>query len=606
MTTQAEPREWKKRPLLLSEVPLPEGGGFLHDVLLDDVKRKALIDHKARVEQVIRESIAHNERAKQSVQHQDLVLAISARDMGWWIDHFVYCHEPRESDDRLMVLYPYQQNKIVEPYCLMRDTPSPQRVTQMKAKSRDMGLTWVEIACRVHSFLFKENWSILLGGLTQLLVDDGGKRASHESLLGKFRYILRHLPKWMQDRLLGPVWEKDEYTKKLKQHNPLKPNNIVDGKQIGSDLFGRSGRYSEAFIDEFAYALKVKKAEKAIKQTTTRLCGVSTPKGRGTLFDQLMFTSELNVTRFWIWWGEHPEKNLLWYNLQREDMDEADIASELDINFNDSVGDRVLPEVTTATHFIVRTDKPVDPVEPEGLWHPSLSTSVVIDFGISHPMAAIWSQWSPRAMPPWGAITDFCQTQGRSVDWIVPFIIGEIPPGTWRGDPWPHIYTEVELQMIARHRRWGITADVYGDWQGSNLNLVTGAHSAFDELGKYGISVTAVKILDDFGAITSARQLMRHMRVDKRLLTQRNGDVRWCPTFAEVLMQWRFRQPHDGETQNSLRPVHDRYCHGGDCLKMLAATIDIPTEDAVMSSVAGKIIAKRGSDLVRSHYSPRY
>ena len=605
MTTVAEPRVWKKRPLLLHEVPLPPGGGFSHAMLDPEVKRSQLIDHLAYVEETLRETAKINERAKDDDEYADQVIALCSRDVEWWIDHFVWTHEPRQHEDRLLILYDFQRLKMVRPYLKHRDTQAPARSTQMKAKSRDMGATWVELACRTHSFLFLDNWSILIGAVKQKDVDDGGVIATHKSLFGKIRFMLDYLPKWMRDRLLGPKWKAKEYNKKLLLINPLKPNNIFEGVQIG-EMFGRGGRYSEGFMDEFAYAPNVKAAERAIKQTTTRLCGISTPNGRGDLFEQLMFTTELAVVQFWIWWPEHPEKDLLWFNIERENMEDDDVASELSISFDESAGDRVLPDVHVTEFFVARkSGQSADIEEPNSLWEPGVPIRIVLDFGASAPMAAVWSQWFEKVSPPFGTFLDFAQAAGKSVDWIVPMIVGEIPRGTWRGDLWPHQYTPVEHEIIRRHARWGPNIEVYGDWQGSTPNVVTGAHSAFKELEKYGIIVTPVKVLDDYESIIAARELLRHMRADIRLVTQRNGDPKSCPTFSEVLTQWKFPKPQPGMTSKTLTPVHDRYCHGGDCVKMLALTVDLPDAGDVMSVSAGKAIGRRGSDVVRNRYARR-
>lgn len=604
MASVAEPRVWKKRPLLLHEVPLPPGGGFTHALLDPERKRLQLIDQAALVQQTMEETVRINERAKNDPEYADVIIEICKRDVEWWIDHFVWLHEPRKHEDTPAVAYDFQRLKIIRPYIGHRDTEFPARSTQMKAKSRDMGATWFELACRTHSFLYKKGWSILLGGVTLKDVDDGGVAATHESLLGKVRFILRYLPKWMRDRLLGPKWESREFTKKQFQINPMMPTNIIHAIQVG-DMFGRSGRFSECLLDEFAYSRSVKAAERAIKQTTTRFCGVSTPNGRGDLFEQLMFTTEMQVVQYWIWWPEHPMKDLLWYNTERENMEEVDVASELDISFDESTGDRVLNDVHVHEFFVNRRGGPsADLEEPNSLWEPG-PVRCVIDFGASHPMAAVFGQWFDKGAPPFGTFLDFVQTQGNQVDWIVPFITGEIPSATWRQDPWPHHYTPVELEMIRRHQRWGCQMEVYGDWQGSTMNLVTGTHSAFKELEKYGIIVTPVKVLSDYESIIACRTLMRSMRADKRLETQRNGDQRWCPTFSEVITQWHFPKPQPGMTVKTLVPVHDRFCHGGDCLKMLALTIDLPDASEVMSVGAGKIIGKRGSDVVRSRFLRR-
>lgn len=589
----------RKRPLTWEEVPLPPLGGFTNELLRPEFKKQQLIDQLAKKEEVLRRRITMNERAENDVDYQDLIIERCRRDMVFFIDHFIWVHEPRLQEDRALILYEFQVTKIVKPYITLRDTKPPARVTQMTCKSRDMGVTWVKLGCRVHSYLFQKGWTCLLGGVNQKMVDDGGLLATHQSLMGKVRFMLRNLPKWFSDRMMGPIWERDEFNKRLALINPMNPSNFWHGAQVG-EMFGRSGRYFECMVDEFAYAENIKNAEKAVKQTTTRFDGNSTPDGRNNLFAQLMFSDELRVVRIFIWWPEHPEKDISWFNEQRADMDEADIASELNLSFDESMGGRVLPEVHFSTHFIEGYPPTADGFDGT-LYNPTLPVQITIDFGASAPMAAIWTQWDEQNLV--ATIIDFVQVQGVSVDWIVPFITGVMRPLTWRNEPWPHSYNQIEMEMIERHRRWKAPDDVYGDWQGRTANLVSGAYSAFDELGKYSISLTPIKILDDFECITAARRMMRLCRIDKRLLEQRNGDSKWCPTFGEVLTQWAFKKPQEGQTQKSLVPVHNVYCHGGDCLKMWATTINLPDEAVLQQAVeAGRVIAKRGSDIVRGRW----
>ena len=89
---------------------------------------------------------------------------------------------------------------------------------------------------------------------------------------------------------------------------------------------------------------------------------------------------------------------------------------------------------------------------------------------------------------------------------------------------------------------------------------------------------------------------MEHVRISDHLLAQRNGPRKSCPTFAEVVTQWRYPKRKRNATSAPKKPVHNMYCHGGDCLKMWAQTRDLP--DAKVQPVqSGRVVKRRGSDV---------
>jgi len=91
--------------------------------------------------------------------------------------------------------------------------------------------------------------------------------------------------------------------------------------------------------------------------------------------------------------------------------------------------------------------------------------------------------------------------------------------------------------------------------------------------------------------------MLRYIRFARRLTDQRNGPTETCPTMGEVVTQWRFPKRRAGDYRPILRPVHDLYCHGGDCLKMWALMLDLP-EAASQPLESGRVVTARGSDVV--------
>lgn len=582
-----------RRALGWDEVPLPPG--YDPRTLEPGRKEDLRLEHEARKEQILAERalIVQKCEGKNAAAERRKILALCGEDPAFFIEHFGWTYDDRVGTDEPMVLYPFQQKKIVEPYLGMVATTGRTRWTQCVTKSRGVGWTWTELFLRLHSFLFRDNWSILVGSVGKDDVDDGGKEATQESLFGKLRYAISKLPPWMRETLLGPLFEKDPWNHRHLLKNPFRPRNIIVGRHF-SGMFGRSQRFSEVWGDEIAWADAMKDADKSLKQTTNRFVGGSTPMGKATFHYQLM-TNDMAVVRIWIHWSEHPELDVGWYNEQRQHMTDEDVASELDCSFEGSAGGRVLKEISVASHFNAVGPAGEDLAE----YQPGLPLFATIDPGIMDDMAVVWDQWDEKSREPVrGRVVDFVQTKDRAIDWIVPFFLGEIPRFTADGDEvtWPYDYNDVELAMIERHKGWGKCREVFGDHYGTTRSLSDG-FSAYDVLAKYGIDVCPIRITDDQQAIVHLQFVLRHYRFARRLIEQRNGPQELVPTMAEVVTQWRYPRRKAGDFRRITAPVKDQYDAGGDCLKIRAQTIDLP--EAVLQHVAsGAAKAARGSDLV--------
>lgn len=571
----------RRPPLALEDVPLPEGGGFTHDILDEEYKKKQSEAHQAKVREWSVMRVQWQNAAAEDQDFRKMVYEQARRDCSFFINMFCWTYDDRIGEDEPLILYDVQERKMVEPYMQFVKVLAPKRVTIGYAKSRGQGFTWVQLAMRIWRFLFADNWSILVGTENRDDVDDGGQNATHESLFGKMRYIINHFPKWFTKDLLGPLFKREEFNKRHHLQNPFKPKNVIHGKQLGG-MFGRSRRYSEAFADEVAWAEEMKDANTALKQTTNRFVFGSTPKGEGNFFHQAMTGMFPGVVKFWMWWGEHPKCDLAWYNDQRQDMDDDDVAQELDISFSMSAGGRVLHEVKIKDFFCQWAE-----------YDPNLPVEVIIDPGYADPMAAIWVQWDELNQQ--GRIIDFVQTERKAVDWITPFVLGKIPETTYRGEAWPHKYNEKEEQIITLHSEWNAPEFVYGDKAGGAKTWTT-ATSAWDELARYNIFVDEIGISDDVEALKRLELFIRHVRAGDRLLEQRNGPRKVVPTLKEVITQWRYPKKKANATVAVKKPVHNMYCHGGDCMKMWAQTRDIP-DATVQPASSGRIVKARPSDI---------
>jgi hypothetical protein len=567
-----------RRPLEYHEVPLPPEGGFDHSYLEAERKIELQRIHLAKIRRIKEERLDLYARCQEDEGFRQVVYEKCRRDPEWFIDMFVWTYDDREGDIKPMVLFPFQVDKLVRPYNEMCRVVAPRRYTGMIAKSRALGWSWVSMALRLCSFLFQENWSCLIGGEQRDDVDDGGQAATTQSLFGKLRFMIAHLPEWMQVDLLGPRWaSKDEFNKRMSIKNPLKPLNIIDGKQLGG-MFGRGRRYSEVFGDEVAWADEMEDADTALKQTTNRFFGGSTPKGMVGFFPQMMF-GDLRIHRYWCWWAEHPFLTLDWYNEQRQEMTDAQIAQELDISFEKSLGGTVIQNISPSDFF-----KPAP-------WDPHLPTQVWIDPGWADNMGAIWVQWDKHREE--GRIVDMVCTRKRRIDWIVPFITGFIPDVDSKGLPWPHHYNEEELALIktADERLYQSEAfELLGDYGGGAKSAATGT-SCWDELEAYGLFVEGVKMPKNETALEHMNLVLRHVVCDDAIMHQRNGPKDESPTMLEVFSQWRYPARRPGAVRASTVPVHDRFCHVGDCIKMWCWDMDVPQPRAMDTRLRKTVLA---------------
>ena len=150
-----------RRPLEEWEVPLPPGGDFHHGLLDPEYKRKLKAEHEAKIRQIMEDRLLMYERAETDLEYRQLLYEQCRRDPRFFIDYFVWTYDDRIGRIEPMVLYPFQSEKLVDPYKDMIATMAPERYSGMVAKSRALGWSWVGMALRDWAFLFQEHWSIL-------------------------------------------------------------------------------------------------------------------------------------------------------------------------------------------------------------------------------------------------------------------------------------------------------------------------------------------------------------------------------------------------------------------------------------------------------------
>ena len=148
--------------------------------------------------------------------------------------------DPRQDDGKKkipFILFPKQEAYVRWVYDLWRA-----RKRGLGEKSREVGFTWLCVACAACMWLFESQSVIGFGSRKKELVDNGDN--DPDSIFWKVRFFIDNLPEiflprdWKQGRKAMVV--------------PNKENGAVIKGEIGDEI-GRGGRSSLYFADEFAH-----------------------------------------------------------------------------------------------------------------------------------------------------------------------------------------------------------------------------------------------------------------------------------------------------------------------------------------------------------------
>jgi hypothetical protein len=200
------------------------------------------------------------------------IYRLCKEDIFFFIENFCYVYEPRDQMDIPIILFDFQKFLIKE---LVKSIDNGE--TLVVEKSRDMGLTWSVCLVFLWKWLFHGNCAFLLGSHREADVD-GTIKENPAHIMGKIRYNLYRLPRWMRptahlDVSLG-LFNKDK-------------NATIDGSSSTAD-FGRSRRYTAIFFDELAFWDTGEAAWNQTSQTTNCRIGGTTPNPKATWHCKMM------------------------------------------------------------------------------------------------------------------------------------------------------------------------------------------------------------------------------------------------------------------------------------------------------------------------------
>lgn len=196
-------------------------------------------------------------------------------------------------------------------------------------KTRDMGMSWLSVALACTLCLHYQGLAIGFGSRKEEYVD---KIGSPKSLFYKARLFMSMLPPEFRGG-----WEQAN-APHMRINFPLTGSNI-SGES--GDGIGRGDRTSIYFVDESAFLERPHLVEASLSQTTNCRIDISTPNGLGNPFAEKRNSGKIDVFTFH--WRDDPRKDEGWYKKQVDNLDPVTVAQEIDINYQASVENILIP-----------------------------------------------------------------------------------------------------------------------------------------------------------------------------------------------------------------------------------------------------------------------
>jgi len=208
--------------------------------------------------------------------------------MWLWINLCGWVYEPRaDVKAKPFLTWPIQDEAIFAIHEAITDGHD-----LLFEKSRDMGATWIIVACFNHQWRWVPLTPLLMVSRKQDLVDASG---NPDSIFYKLDFFNSRAPSWLIERPDRSL---------LHFGNPTN-HSVIDGESTNADV-ARGGRRKAIMLDEFAAVPNGDEILSATADATPCRIFNSTPKGRGNAFASIRFSGKVKV--FTMGWWRHPDK----------------------------------------------------------------------------------------------------------------------------------------------------------------------------------------------------------------------------------------------------------------------------------------------------------
>lgn len=404
-------------------------------------------------------------------------------------------------------------------------------------KCRDMGMTWLLVWYLVWCWLFKPNFSALLGSKKEAAVDN----LKLDSLFGKLDYAIEKL----RDTPLYPQgYTRKRHRTRLSIVNPALPGTYLVGDSQSSN-FGAGGRYTFVFVDE--YSLLDYDPWDILLPTANTVVAGGTARGENHQYALRQRLIEISPDLvFTMRWDENPYHKALdsgWFERMKARMTRAKFAQEVLIDYQASVEGNYYP----AAAFAILT--------PRLEWREGLPSVVSLDYGVRDNAAFIWWQSEVERVR---FRMMYCYTNNnRPIYFYIPILKARMPT---LEEMERYQYSQQDLDFIRMLIDSGVTdaLEYRGDPAGRQRNQET-ATSLEDILYQNGIFVTSDSKQNQYEA---RRDALTHVLMNCDVNEAGKG---WQGAYAayNAIAQARYPTRREGSQSTTLTnaPVHDWTSH---------------------------------------------
>jgi hypothetical protein len=428
------------------------------------------------------------------------------------------------------IAMPHQEDlarEVIAAYLATGPNGRALKATLFVEKARDIGATWLILALVVWLWLVERRFTAHLGSRVAELVDKNPGSQDEDTLFGRCEIILAAQPDYLRPRGFD-LLDKNHRQMQL-WINPDSRNRIT-GESANAN-FGRQQRKTMVVFDEIAFAEHQREIIRGTADTCRLRLFITSPDPDADGAKELMARPGVRVISHH--WSMHPEKTLAWYEQQRRDRSEEEIANELDLSWEGGAERRIYAEWDSV---------------PQGAYgyRPGWILWGAVDFGRADPTAIIVGQTSPLTEET--VILACHQRAGEHIDFFLPFFGRPIKSGYFD-------YTADERALIVTIQQWIKRAGGviwFGDPAGAQLTQAANT-SVLDILAENQIAV-----------ITNERITSHDERQSRAKLLLRTCVVN-MPACARLDLAMRnYRRPAQrnstGHTKRAIHNIHSHLC----------------------------------------------
>ena len=501
---------------------LIEKGSLLRTIERPAKEGELLRDPDLRYIMDTTDNLAHRimvlQRCEESAEYKSFQLEFCRSSILYFVNTFCWTYNPQQPKNPVlpMVTFPFQDDLLTWNLWLIQN-----RETGLVEKSREMGCSWILGSCiNAYLMLF---FPSLVDYFLSLREDDVDNRKI-SSLLGKTRFLLNHLPPWMQ---AGWTEFTNGIDNKMAITFPETGGEVLG--QLTAGTAGRSGRATRAFYDEFAFVEDSEAVLEANSSLASSELFLSTVHGMDNAFARM--AHDPRTMKKSLHWSLHPLKNKEWAKKERNKPKYTDEiwAQEQDINYEKSKTGRVYHEFTTFT----ASDYDWAHVQ-EGEYFdydPHYDVYVGIDFGMADPTSMVFAQIRPTT-PNFYQFTSDCL-----------IFFAEREASNLVVDEWAKFLKEQPY----------LYRELVGDFRSGNQRDATGM-TWVKYLQRHGIKITGKYNTEQ----APIMEVKRRLSVPGALAINKKG----CPQLIQSFQNWSY--PVDRKTGLVVpgsKPKHDQFSH---------------------------------------------